>query len=101
MKEAAHEGDPCIHCHTPHDDVPSGPCMARVSELARLVSELDKTADGVPITPKTTLWQAHPQRGYNRYWVPHPWSVGPGYTFQRNFDLPVYSTKEAARKAEL
>lgn len=21
-----HSGDPCIHCGTPHDDVPVGPC---------------------------------------------------------------------------
>ncbi len=24
----AHEGDPCKHCNTPHDDVPAGPCSA-------------------------------------------------------------------------
>ena len=101
MKEAAHEGDPCIHCHTPHDDVPSGPCMARVSELARLVSELDKTADGVPITPKTTLWQAHPCMNHSRDGKPHPWSYGPGQSWQRESTLLVYSTEEAARKAEL
>jgi hypothetical protein len=99
--KVAHEGDPCIHCRVPHDDVAPGPCLARVSELVRIVSELDKTADGVPITPKTKLWQAHPQRGYDRNWVPHPWSVGPGWSWQRNSDLQVYSTEEAARKAEL
>lgn len=24
--EARHFGDPCIHCGTPHDEVPVGPC---------------------------------------------------------------------------
>ena len=22
-----HFGDPCVHCATPHDDVPPGPCL--------------------------------------------------------------------------
>lgn len=25
----AHMGDPCIYCHTPHDEVKPGPCPAR------------------------------------------------------------------------
>lgn len=25
---ARHFGDPCVHCDTPHDDVPVGPCKA-------------------------------------------------------------------------
>lgn len=70
-------------------------------QLQAIVDELDKTADGVPITPKTKLWQAHPQRGYDLNWVPHPWPCGPGWSWQRNSDKPVYSAKEAARKAEL
>ena len=101
MNEVAHEGDPCIHCHTRHDDVPSGPCMARVSELARIVDELDKTADGVPITPKTELWQAHPWVNHSLNGKTHPWPCSQGWSWQRNSDKPVYSTKEAAREAEL
>lgn len=31
----AHFGDPCIYCHTPHDDVPSGPCVARLNDYKR------------------------------------------------------------------
>jgi hypothetical protein len=97
----AHEGNPCIHCHVPRVDVLSRYCPARVSELVRIVSELDKTADGVPITPKTELWQAHPQRGLNKHLEHVPWQCGPGWSFKRHGDLQVYSTEEAARKAEL
>jgi hypothetical protein len=28
----AHQGDPCIHCGTPHDDVEPGPCKALSAE---------------------------------------------------------------------
>lgn len=28
LSEVAHQGDPCIHCGTPHDDVDPGPCKA-------------------------------------------------------------------------
>ena len=28
LKEVAHEGDPCVHCNTPHDEVGVGPCPA-------------------------------------------------------------------------
>jgi hypothetical protein len=101
MKEVAHEGNPCIHCHVPHDDVASGPCMARVSELIRIVSELDKTADGVPITPKTELWQAHPWVNHSLSGVAHPWPCSQNWSWQYNSDKPVYSTEEAAREAEL
>ncbi len=27
MTELYHYGDPCVHCGTPHDDVPPGPCL--------------------------------------------------------------------------
>jgi hypothetical protein len=27
MDELKHFRDPCVHCATPHDDVPSGPCQ--------------------------------------------------------------------------
>ena len=27
--ENAHQGDPCIHCGVPKDEVPPGPCMGR------------------------------------------------------------------------
>ena len=101
MKEAVRKDHPCAKCPVAHNAMLYGPCGPCVSELVRIVSELDKTADGVPITPKTELWQAHPQRGHDRRLKPHPWSVGPGRSWQRNTDLPVYSSKEAAREAEL
>ncbi len=28
-----HFGDPCIHCDTPHDDVPVGPCMGDLRKV--------------------------------------------------------------------
>jgi hypothetical protein len=28
-KDVAHEGDPCVHCGTGHDDVEPGPCPGR------------------------------------------------------------------------
>lgn len=30
-KMPLHQGDPCIHCDTPHDDVPVGPCRGKAS----------------------------------------------------------------------
>jgi hypothetical protein len=60
--------------------------------LRAIVSELDKTADGVLITPKTPLWQAV-------HGITNPWRSSHGA--HQNPDLQVYSTKEAARKAEL
>ena len=99
MNEVAHEGKPCIHCHTPYPSIFM--CPVRVSELVRIVSELDKTADGVPITPKTELWQAHPWVNHSLNGKAHPWPCSQGWSWQRNSDKPVYSTEEAARKAEL
>lgn len=32
LSEVAHQGDPCIHCGTPHDEVDKGPCRARAPE---------------------------------------------------------------------
>ena len=32
QKEVAHKGDPCMYCNIPHDDVPSGPCRARMAK---------------------------------------------------------------------
>lgn len=97
--EVAHDGYPCTLCGNTY--IHWNMCPARVSELVRIVSELEKTADGVPITPKTELWQAHPQRGLNKHLVHVPWQCGPGWSFKRHNDLPVYSTEEAAREAEL
>ena len=94
-KEVAHEGNPCPHCLTPQRRA------ARFSELVRIVDELDKTADGVPITPKTELWQAHPWVNHSLSGVAHPWPCSQGYSWQRNLDKPVYSTEEAARESEL
>jgi len=28
LKELAHQGDPCVFCGTPHDEVEPGPCPA-------------------------------------------------------------------------
>lgn len=28
--EPTHFGDPCVHCNTPHDEVPIGPCRGHV-----------------------------------------------------------------------
>jgi hypothetical protein len=102
-KEVAHFGDPCVHCHTPHDDVAPGPCSGRIAELLAenkqlkdIVDELDVTADGVPITPKTELWQADPLINEGR-----PWPCGPKWIFHQVAEKAVYSTKEAAREAEL
>ena len=100
MKEVTHEGDPCIHCGQLYAQT-YDMCPARVLELVRIISELDKTADGVPITPETELWQAHPCMNHSRDGKPHPWSYSPGQSWQRESTLQVYSTKEAARKAEL
>lgn len=70
--------------------------------LQAIVSELDVTADGVPITPKTGLWQADSQVNWNNtLGKPRPWQCGYGCTHQRIPVLPVYSTSEAAREAEL
>jgi hypothetical protein len=69
--------------------------------LQAIVDQLDKTADGVPITPKTELWQAHPWVNHTLNGDPHPWPCSQGYSWQRNSDKPVYSTSEAAREAEL
>jgi hypothetical protein len=69
--------------------------------LQDIVDQFDVTADGVPITPETELWQAHPLRGWSLSNMPHPWPVGPGIRRRRDPDLPVYSTKEAAREAVL
>lgn len=30
-----HFGDPCVHCHTPHDDVAVGPCPGLSQPLAK------------------------------------------------------------------
>lgn len=96
----AHEGKPCIHCHTPYPRA-SFMCPARVSELVRVVSELDVTADGVPITPKTELWQAHPWVNWTSLGYPQPWLCSQDHSCRRDPDKPVYSTSEAVRKAEL
>ena len=108
MKELAHVGNPCIHCRTPHDDIAPGPCSGRIAELLAenkqlkdIVDELDKTADGVPITPKTKLWQAHPWVNHSLNGKAHPWPCSQNWSWQRSSDKPVYSTKEAAREAEL
>jgi hypothetical protein len=97
LSEVAHQERPCPHCLTPQRRA------ARFSELVRIVSELEVTADGVPITPKTELWQAHPQRGKWGELAAHicPWPCGPTWRSCRDPGLPVYSTEEAARKAEL
>lgn len=99
LPEFRHEGDPCTLCSMPigTPDI----CPVRVSELVRIVSELDVTADGVPITPKTKLWQAHPWVNHSLSGVAHPWPCSQGYSWQHNSDKPVYSTKEAAREAKL
>jgi hypothetical protein len=68
--------------------------VAENERLQDIVDELDKTADGVPITPKTELWQAHPS------WT-HPWLCSQAHSYRRDSDKPVYSTEEAAREAEL
>ena len=39
MREYPHEGDPCVHCNVPHDDVLSGPC------IPHLVSKNDGSID--------------------------------------------------------
>lgn len=69
--------------------------------LQAIVSELDVTADGVPITPKTELWQAHPWANHSLSGVAHPWPCSQNWSWQRNSDKPVYSTEEVAREAEL
>ena len=33
LASVAHHGDPCRHCNVAHNDVPSGPCQARVAEI--------------------------------------------------------------------
>lgn len=30
MREYPHEGDPCIHCNVPHDEVTAGPCVRHI-----------------------------------------------------------------------
>lgn len=62
-----------------------------------VVDQLDRTADGVPITPQTELWQICPS-GFIE--DGHPWQCGPeGWTFNRVSDLPVFSSPEAARNS--
>lgn len=62
-----------------------------------IIDDLEKTEDGVPITPKTALWQIDLEFGMVN--DGHPWPCGPGWTFQRVSRQPVYSTKEAALAA--
>lgn len=31
-KDVAHKGDPCTYCGVAHDDVPIGPCVAKVEK---------------------------------------------------------------------
>jgi hypothetical protein len=107
-KEVAHFGDPCIHCRTPHDDIAPGPCSGRIAELLAenkqlqgIISELDKTADGVPITLKTKLWQADPDANQTPLGYSQPWLCSQDHSYRRDSDKPVYSTSEAAREAEL
>lgn len=63
-------------------------------ELRRIVDELDRTEDGVPITPKTELFQIDLEFGITNNG--HPWSCGPGWRFQHNKSEPVFSSRETA-----
>ena len=38
LPQMAHEGDPCQHCGTPHDDVAVGPCPARPKLTCKHIS---------------------------------------------------------------
>jgi len=63
-----------------------------IDRLNAIVSQLEVTADGVVITPKTQLWQIDPDRMLNDG---EPWKCYAKSVF-RVHDLTVFSTKEAA-----
>lgn len=39
-----HYGDPCIHCATPHDDVPVGPCKGDANKARVIAYCVDRQA---------------------------------------------------------
>ncbi len=67
--------------------------QARIEELE---GKLDKTADGVVITPESELWQIDSKFGCIH--GGRPWHCGKGWGFQRVSGEPVYSTEEEALK---
>lgn len=64
-----------------------------------IVDELDKTEDGVPITPKIPLWQIDRRYGKNSTHGGEPWQCGPGWKFQLHRYSPVFSSSEAALRS--
>ncbi len=73
-------------------------CLRKVIEyLQPIVDKLDKTKDGVPITPDMQLWQVDKRYGITN--DGKPWPCGLGWSWQRNSNLPVYSTSAAAEAA--
>lgn len=70
-----------------------------IERLQIIVNKLEKTEDGVPITPDMQLWQMDKRHRMASVNCGKPWKCGDGWSFQRIQNLPVYSTEETASAA--